>query len=398
MNVLACISWLAVLSGLAAVPLAYTAVERRQTRRRELMLKRCEGRRKALSDESAKLSRFENGMKEKELAIAGLYEITKKMSEKLKFDDMFAVFGSFLKENFKFRKADLLALNWDEGAARVEKVYSVWRDEKEATSHIVNYDRIMKLFLDTPKEVYASRDGERRVFEDLGIAEDERIRTFAGLPLLSGKRAAAILTIENLPREELEELVISALQFLLEMKKALLYETVERLAITDSLTGLYVRRYFSERAAEEAKRSKRHKFNFAFLLFDIDDFKRANDTYGHLVGDVVLKEIGRIIKESVREIDLACRYGGEEFALVLPETGPESAKVVAERIRKKVEAYTFKAYDETVRLTISVGAASYPQDSADFAGLIEKADAALYAAKKSGKNLVCEYKKEYNVA
>jgi len=176
----------------------------------------------------------------------------------------------------------------------------------------------------------------------------------------------------------------------------LLYETVEKLAITDSLTGLYVRSYFSGRADEELSRSKRHKFRFAFVMLDIDDFKRANDTYGHLVGDVVLREIGRIIKENVREIDLACRYGGEEFALVLPETGVVSAKAAAERIRKKIEAHTFKAYDETLKLTISAGVAVYPQNSAELASLASKADAALYAAKKSGKNLVCEYRKEYN--
>jgi diguanylate cyclase (GGDEF)-like protein len=190
-----------------------------------------------------------------------------------------------------------------------------------------------------------------------------------------------------------ERLVILSMQFALELKKVLLYEMVERMAITDSLTGLYVRRHFYERMNEEMKRSKRYQLNFAFLMLDIDDFKHCNDTYGHLVGDVVLKDIARVIKENVREIDVVARYGGEEISLVLPETGEESARVVAERLRKKIEEHVFKAYDEKLKLTVSAGIAIYPKDSTDARTLIDRADEALYVAKKSGKNVVYVYKK-----
>ncbi|MDP2912837.1 MAG: GGDEF domain-containing protein, partial [Candidatus Omnitrophota bacterium] len=119
---------------------------------------------------------------------------------------------------------------------------------------------------------------------------------------------------------------------------------------------------------------------------------KTNDTYGHLVGDVILKAMARIMRESVREIDLISRYGGEEFAICLPETGKAGAALVAERIRKKIEENTFRAYDESLKLTVSIGVSACPEDSANPADIIGSADAALYAAKKSGKNIVSEYK------
>ena len=171
-----------------------------------------------------------------------------------------------------------------------------------------------------------------------------------------------------------------------------MYETVEALAITDSLTGLYTRRYFFERLNEELNRSKKYGLRFSFLMIDIDDFKKCNDTHGHLVGDVILKDVSRIIKEGVREIDLVARYGGEEFSIILPETDKNGAMLAAERVRKKIDENVFKAYDEILKVTVSIGVSVYPEDGSDAGEIVERADKALYAAKNSGKNIVCEYK------
>ena len=227
--------------------------------------------------------------------------------------------------------------------------------------------------------------------KEVHIQKDEG-KSLCAIPLLSENKFVGILTAEDLPGSDFVKLVIVATQFALEMKKVLLYETVEALAMTDSLTALYTRRYFFERLNEEINRSKKHNFKFTFIMIDIDDFKKCNDTYGHLVGDAVLRDVSRIIKENIREIDLAARYGGEEFSLILPETDKKGAMLVAERIRQKIEENIFKVYDEKLKITVSAGLAEYHVDASDIDNIIEKADKALYAAKSSGKNIVCEYK------
>lgn len=342
-----------------------------------------------VSEEFEKLAVIENGIREKELTIVSLYEITKKMSANLKLGDIFDVFSAFLKENLTFRKSELIILRHADMDFRFVRTYKTWGGEgsMSAGECNVDYAELTKLFDERKTEFYLTRREDSDIFEKLRI--EEAVKTFAAVPLLSENKLVGILTVEDLPFIDFERVAILAMQFSLEIKKVLLYEMVEELAITDSLTGLYVRRYFFERFDEELNRSARYKFKFACLMMDIDDFKKCNDTYGHLVGDVVLKEIAAIIKQNTREIDLAGRYGGEEFSLILPETERDGAYLVAERIRKKVEENVFKAYDEKLKITISIGVAFYPKDSNTAEELIEKADEALYKAKRSGKNIVC---------
>ena len=141
------------------------------------------------------------------------------------------------------------------------------------------------------------------------------------------------------------------------------------------------------------KRSQRYEKPLCLLITDIDHFKKFNDTYGHQQGDIVLKETARLLKESVRKIDLAARYGGEEFAVILPETDIENAKMVAERIRKKIEEFKVPGQNEPLHVTVSVGVAQYePEKDTEKKDFIEHADKALYKAKDSGRNRVVVYK------
>ena len=164
-----------------------------------------------------------------------------------------------------------------------------------------------------------------------------------------------------------------------------IYERTERSAVTDGLTGLYNHAFFLQALRQEVLRSKRHGLRAALMLLDLDNFKRVNDERGHVEGDRVLMKAAAVVREGVREIDVAARYGGEEFAVLLPDTSRLGAFVVAERIRRRIE-------DRFARgravVTISGGIAVFPDDAATPADLIVQADAGLYGAKAAGKNRI----------
>lgn len=170
-----------------------------------------------------------------------------------------------------------------------------------------------------------------------------------------------------------------------------IYETTVRTAIGDALTGLYNYAYFKHFLDFEVKRSLRQNNKVALMMIDIDNFKNYNDSFGHLAGDLVLRELGRIIKSRIREIDLAARYGGEEFAVILPFNEDEKvATVIAERIQSAIASIKLPfGIDNIPQVTVSIGIAFCPFDTTNVDDLVEKADMMLYHAKKTGKNKIC---------
>ena len=165
-----------------------------------------------------------------------------------------------------------------------------------------------------------------------------------------------------------------------------LHETVQRQAVTDELTGLSNHRRFQEALASEIERARRFETSLGLVMFDVDNFKQVNDTYGHQIGDLVLQEVARVLRNESREVDEPARYGGEELAVVLPGTDLEGAYHLAERVRAGIEALDLPVEDGLLRITASFGAAALPESATDQGSLIAAADGALYAAKRGGKN------------
>jgi diguanylate cyclase (GGDEF)-like protein len=173
-------------------------------------------------------------------------------------------------------------------------------------------------------------------------------------------------------------------------------EKLQQLAITDPLTGLFNRRYFFEIAVKEFAKATRYKRPLSVAILDLDLFKNINDTYGHLVGDQALIQIGKLLNDEGRETDVMARYGGEEFVVLLPETDHENAMIVAERLRKSVAEKPIHIEDNTLNITVSIGVAGKynGKNDDDFDRLILQADQALYKAKGDGRNRVVCYRED----
>lgn len=220
------------------------------------------------------------------------------------------------------------------------------------------------------------------------------------LPIESGPEVMGTLTIHakdglGFDQEEMRILKALAGQTAVAIEKTRLLEEARRIAITDAMTGLFNYRYFREKLQDEVERAKRYNRNLAVIMLDMDDFKAINDTHGHLCGDRILRIVARLLKEAARQADIVCRYGGEEFALILPETSQQGALAVAERIRDKIQSYSFEARSAEVqstptaiRLTASLGVATFGEGTHDWNMLINMTDKALYLAKGSGKNTI----------
>lgn len=219
------------------------------------------------------------------------------------------------------------------------------------------------------------------------------IRSALAVPLIVEDRVVGVLSIQSRRDHAYDDHLLSVLTTIAQ-QAAVALENARHyaMATVDSLTGLFLRDYFFRRLEEEYSRAARYGGAFAVLMLDLDAFKTINDRHGHLAGDRYLRALGQTIRTRLRAADLACRYGGDEFCLLLPETDLEGARPIAERLRAAIGALTADIGGGTVRSTVSIGLAAYPDhDTGDLKALLLRADQALYQAKRSGRDRVVSF-------
>ena len=242
----------------------------------------------------------------------------------------------------------------------------------------------------TAKPLVVNNIKEDDVFID---SERSFVSSIACIPMIVYNEVIGVINVTNkrhgkdFTEEDVEMLKAVADQAAVAINKAQLWD----MAVTDSLTGLYVRRYFMVKLQEELHRAERYNNILSIVMADLDRFKKVNDTYGHDVGDRVLKAIGKFLQQNIRDVDVVGRYGGEEFVLMIPEAAKDAAYSLSERLRKNLSEVKF---ENLPPITISLGIATYPQDGKDAEDLIRKADAAMYAAKRAGRNQVIKYTRD----
>ena len=232
-----------------------------------------------------------------------------------------------------------------------------------------------------------------RFSDQIDKATSYETRSVICVPLKSKNRTLGVIelintdTKESFSESDLPILTTIADYVAIAIENALYFETINELIITDDLTSLYNSRHFSELIDYEIERAKRYNNKLSLVFFDIDYFKKVNDTHGHLVGSRILSEIGALVKKSTRRSNLAARYGGDEFVILLPSTDKAGAIKMANDLLDIIRNNKFKADDDTpINLTASFGVATYPTDADDKPELVRLADMAMYSVKESGRN------------
>ncbi len=330
-------------------------------------------------------ARLYAGVQERLGEMAALQAVSRAVSSTLELDEIFATVVKVLHATFEYRYVSIYLLEGEVLNLRACEGYP----EGTAVAQVALTEGVLGRAVLSRRLQYLP---DTRLDPDF-IADEAGISSEICLPLIVNDHVLGVLNVETgaerrLQARDVELLSTFGQQVTVAIENARLFQQVQQLAITDPLTGLFNRRHFFDLASREYERARRYRRPLGILLWDVDYFKQVNDTHGHVVGDMVLQLIAGRCRETLREVDLMGRYGGEEFVALLPETEHCSLAQAAERLRQAVAEAPFLVRGRVIQLTISVGAAGQDDSCSSLEALLSNADQALLTAKNGGRNRV----------
>ena len=330
-------------------------------------------------------------------------EITEAMRSTMELGQVLGLIMRDIRKEFDFDQVFLYRFEVVENRKLLKCIASPWAVSIKGISRynisVEETPGILSLSI-KEKKPYIVEDANRDSRVEPPIINELKLKSFAVIPIVVKNEplGALIVSQSNLKRKIIEEdfapLLLFANQVGIAIENAKLHEETKELTRVDELTQVYNKREFQRRLPEDIELTRRYAHFLSLAMLDIDDFKHYNDTNGHLAGDMVLKQLSQILTGNLRKTDVPFRYGGEEFAVILPATSREGALIILEKVRKEIEIFPFEYREKQPegKVTVSIGIATYPVDTKNAQDLVNCADKALYRAKATGKNRTCLYK------
>ncbi len=324
-----------------------------------------------------------------------LARAVRRFSESLKHIDAEDIWTQLTQNAAELLKAERASLMvYSEASRSLEIKAIIGGMDKPGTGEIVG-ERVARLVFDKNKPIIVP-DVKKTGLPPADTSRNYKTPSFLSCPLSLGGKAIGVMSFADkasgraFDRASLNLFQAIAPQIAIAIDRASLKEKAgeyEQLSVTDALTGLLNRRYIEARLSEEVKRSNRHGYPMSFMMIDVDHFKQYNDNFGHPAGDEALKLVAHVIRETLRRADIAARFGGEEFSILLPQTNSDEASMIGERLRRNIAETKFPHRV----VTTSIGVASCSADLCSVRDLVSAADKALYEAKERGRNRVIAY-------
>jgi diguanylate cyclase (GGDEF)-like protein len=349
-----------------------------------------------LIEENVRLEEANSKLNERLIELYILYQLTRQLSLSLNINELFERTMTLIQEMLHLNEYSIMLLNEETGMLEIRASKGV-------------KDEVITRCQARPGEGLSGKVAalsEPVLVADLTMVKEHiyypnsgyEKGSYLGVPLLAKDgRVLGVINFHNpepasFNQRDLKLFEAVAEQISISLDNALTFQLTKELTNRDELTKLYNRRYFFDRMEREVERAKRYNRKLALLMIDIDHFKNYNDSYGHLQGDEVLRQLASTLEKNLRKVDIVARYGGEEFLVLLPETDKHSGQRVAEKLRKAVEKHDFHHRIPAlgpVKVTVTVGVSSFPQDTQDSFELLDLADKAMYFGKAQGRNRVC---------